>query len=151
LTLYELLTLRPAFDESERDKLVAQVMQAEPPRPLQVAAEVPRDLETVVLKAMERDPGRRYPTAQELADDLKRYVAGEPILARRVSAWQRTVLWARRRPTAAALVLVSGVALLSLVTAGTVALLSVRLQQEKERAELAREEAEQAQRAEAQA
>jgi WD40 repeat protein len=158
LTLYELLTLRPAFDESERDKLVAQVMQAEPPRPRQVAADVPRDLETVVLKAMERDPARRYQAAQELADDLKRYVAGEPIQARRVSAWQRTVLWARRRPTAAALVLVSSVAVLALLVASTVTLLSVRLRQEKERAEdakqaesQAREKAEQAQRDETQA
>jgi WD40 repeat protein len=148
LTLYELLTLRPAFDERDRDKLVAQVMQAEPPRPRHVAADVPRDLETIILKSLERDPARRYQTAQELADDLKRYVAGEPILARRVSAWQRTVLWARRRPTAAALVLVSGVAVLALLVASTVALLSVQLNQQKERAEQEKERAEQAQKEE---
>ncbi len=139
LTLYELITFRTAFDATNRDQLMTQVTEAAPPRPRQLNPEVPRDLETIVLKTLERDPARRYQTAQELAEDLKRYVAGEPIRARRVSAWQRTVLWARRRPTAAALVLVSGVATLALIVASTVAFYSVRLQQEKERAEDAKQ------------
>jgi hypothetical protein len=115
LTLYELVTLRPAFVENDRNKLIAQVLHAEPPRPRQLSPEVPRDLETIVLKAMDRDPARRYPTASELADDLRRFVEGEPIRARRVQAWQRAVLWARRRPAVAALLLVSGLAALALV------------------------------------
>jgi WD40 repeat protein len=115
LTLYELLTLRPAFAETDRNKLVAQVMHAEPPRPRQVQPEVPRDLETIVLKALAREPARRYPSATELAEDLKRFVAGEPIRARRVSAGKRLLLWAKRRPAAAALLAVSGVAALALV------------------------------------
>jgi WD40 repeat protein/serine/threonine protein kinase len=151
LTLYELLTQRPAFEEADRQKLIRQVTQEEPPRPRQLAGDVPRDLETVVLKAMDRDPAHRYQTAAELADDLKRFLGGEPIRARRVSLWQRAILWARRRPAAAALVLVSGVALLSLVAAGTSMFYSRSLEQEKERAVRARATAEKAQQDEAQA
>jgi WD40 repeat protein len=144
LTLYELLTLRPAFDESDRNKLVAQVMHAEPPRPRQVNPEVPRDLETIVLKAMERDPARRYQMPEELAKDLRRFVAGEPIQARRVSVWQRAVLWAKRRPTVAALLVVSGVALVLLV-AGAVGLwLHGRLEAEYEKTREAKEQVEEA-------
>jgi WD40 repeat protein len=135
LTLYELLTLRPAFDESDKNMLVAQVMHAEPPRPQQLEPEVPRDLETIVLKALERDPGRRYPTVTELADDLRRFVAGEPIQARRVSVWQRLVLWAKRRPTAAALVMVSGLAALALVAVVIVGLYHWQLREANERTE----------------
>src|SRR5262249_55189490 len=60
LTLYELLPLRPAFDETDRNRLIQQVLHAEPPRPRQLNAQVPRDLETIVLKAMDRDPAPRY-------------------------------------------------------------------------------------------
>jgi WD40 repeat protein len=142
LTLYELLTLRPAFDESDRNKLVAQVMHAEPPRPRQVFPEVPRDLETVVLKAIDRDPARRYQTATELAQDLQRYAAGEPIRARRVSAWSRVLLWARRRPAAAALVLVSSVAALALVGVVVSLVYSAQLEAAKTRAEEAQQRSE---------
>jgi WD40 repeat protein/predicted Ser/Thr protein kinase len=151
LTLYELLTLRPAFDATDRNQLMAQVTEAEPPGPRQVNPEIPRDLETVVLKALARDPAHRYQTAAELAEDLKRFVAGEPIRARRVSAWQRVVLWAKRRPAAAALVLVSGVAVLSLVAASTGALYNAWLQEALRDTAQAKEEAELAQQAEAQA
>jgi WD40 repeat protein len=114
LTLYEMLTLRPAFDERNRDKLIAQVMQAEPPRPRQLDAGVSRDMETIVLKAMERDPGRRYATAEALADDLKRYLGGEPISARPAGSAERLVRWARRRPTQAGLL--AALALLLVMT-----------------------------------
>jgi WD40 repeat protein/serine/threonine protein kinase len=116
LTLYELLALRPAFDETDRNKLVAQVMRAEPPRPRQLNPEVPRDLETVVLKALERDPERRYETAQALADDLKRFVEDRPIRARRVGAAERLGRWCRRNPLVAGLTAAVAFALL----AGTV-------------------------------
>jgi WD40 repeat protein/serine/threonine protein kinase len=98
LTLYELLTLRPAFDEADRHKLASQVMHTEPPRPRKVNPAVPRDLETVVLKALERDPARRYQTAQELAEDLKRFVEDRPIQARRISQAERLWRWCRRNP-----------------------------------------------------
>ena len=81
LTLYELLTLRPGFDETDRNRLVKQVLHDEPPRPRKVNPAVPRNLETVVLKAMARDPGHRYQTPTELAEDLKRFVEDRPIRA----------------------------------------------------------------------
>jgi WD40 repeat protein/serine/threonine protein kinase len=141
LTLYELLTLRPAFAETDRNKLIQQVMHAEPTRPRQLNPECPRDLETVVLKAIDRDPARRYQTPAELADDLRRFVAGEPIRARRVSAWQRALLWAKRRPAAAALVGVSVVAAMALVGAGVAWVYSGRIETQRQRAEQALAEA----------
>jgi WD40 repeat protein len=142
LTLYELLTLRPAFQETDRNKLIQQVMHAEPPRPRQLNPAVPHDLETVVLKAMDRDPARRYQTPAELADDLRRFVAGEPIRARRVGAWQRALLWAKRRPAAAALLAVSLVAVLALVGAGVAWVYSARVEAQRQRAQDALDQAE---------
>jgi RHS repeat-associated protein len=73
-TLYELLTLRPAFDERDRARLIERVTHGEPPRPRQVDGRIPRDLETVVLKALAQEPAERYPTAEALADDLRRFL-----------------------------------------------------------------------------
>ena len=84
LTLYELLTLRPAFDQDDRDRLIHQVTTEVPPRPRTINREIPRDLETIVLKAIEHDPARRYQDADDLADDLERFLADRPILARPV-------------------------------------------------------------------
>jgi serine/threonine protein kinase/formylglycine-generating enzyme required for sulfatase activity len=98
LTLYEMLVLRPAFDEADRNKLVRQVMHDEPARPRQLNPSVPRDLETVVLKAIARDPGRRYQTAGALADDLQRFLDGRPIAARPVGYVERAVKWVKRNP-----------------------------------------------------
>jgi eukaryotic-like serine/threonine-protein kinase len=97
-TLYELLTLRPAFEESDRIKLVEQVLHQSPPPLRQVDRRIPRDLETIVLKAMAREPGERYPTAERLAEDLRRFAAGRPILARRSSTVERLWRWSRRNP-----------------------------------------------------
>jgi serine/threonine protein kinase len=104
LTLYELLTLRPAFDHSDRVRLIEQIGRQEPERPRVLDGRIPRDLETVVLKAMAKEPGRRYPTAAALAEDLRRFLADRPILARRSSAWERTRRWCRRNPLPASLV-----------------------------------------------
>jgi serine/threonine protein kinase len=79
LTLYELLALRPAFDETDRSRLVRQVMHDEPLRPRKLNPRVPRDLETLVLKAIARDPAHRYQTPAEMADDLKCF-RREPLL-----------------------------------------------------------------------
>ena len=86
LTLYELLTLRPGFDSSDRLKLIEQIKTEEPPRPRAVDARIPRDLETIVLKAIEKDPKARYQTAEAMGEDLGRFLADEPIRARQVSA-----------------------------------------------------------------
>jgi serine/threonine protein kinase/WD40 repeat protein len=103
LTLYELLTLRPAFDEIDRNKLIAQVIDDEPVRPRKVDAAVPRDLETIVLKATARDPAHRYQTPAELAEDLQRFLDDRPIRARRMGPLQRGWRWCRRNPVAGSL------------------------------------------------
>jgi WD40 repeat protein/serine/threonine protein kinase/tetratricopeptide (TPR) repeat protein len=103
LTLYELLTLRPAFSEADRNKLIKQVMHDEPLRPRKLNPGVPRDLETVVLKAIARDPAHRYQTPAAMAEDLKRFVEDRPIRARRVSDVERLWRWCRRNPLPASL------------------------------------------------
>jgi WD40 repeat protein/serine/threonine protein kinase len=103
LTLYELLALRPAFDESDRNKLVKQVMHDEPVRPRKVNPAVPRDLETVILKAVARDPAHRYQTPADMSEDLKRFVEDRPVKARRVSEAEKFRRWCRRNPLVASL------------------------------------------------
>jgi WD40 repeat protein/serine/threonine protein kinase len=140
LTLYELLTLRPAFEGSDRAKLVKQIAQEQPPRPRTIDPRVSRDLETIVLKAIDKEPGCRYPTAEALAEDLRRFLAGLPLQARPTPAWERLWKWARRRPAEAAVLLSSSAAALLLV-AGAAGLWSFeRLQQAKEQVDAALEE-----------
>jgi WD40 repeat protein/serine/threonine protein kinase len=103
LTLYELLVLRPAFDEADRSKLVRQVMHEEPVRPRKLNPSVPRDLETVMLKAIARDPAHRYQTPAEMAADLKRFVEDRPVRARRASGAEKLWRWCRRNPLPASL------------------------------------------------
>jgi WD40 repeat protein len=120
LTLYELLTLRPAYDEADRNKLLQQVMHEEPTRPRKVNPAVPRDLETIVLKAIDRDPARRYQTPAAMADDLKRFVEDRPIRARRVGLRERAWRWCRRNP---ALASATGLAATALVAVAALAIL----------------------------
>jgi eukaryotic-like serine/threonine-protein kinase len=103
LTMYELLTLRPAFDAADRERLIQQVTQGEPPRPRQLDPGVPRDLETIVLKAIAREPAQRYATASALGDDLQRFFEDRPIRARRISWAGRLLRWGRRNKAVAAL------------------------------------------------
>jgi serine/threonine protein kinase len=112
LTLYELLALRPAFDSPDRLRLMAQVREQEPPRPRSLDPRIPRDLETIVLKAVEKEPKRRYQSAEDFSDDLRRFLAGEPIKARRTSLVERARLWSRRHPALAWLYVVLFVAAL---------------------------------------
>jgi WD40 repeat protein/serine/threonine protein kinase len=103
LTLYEMLTFRPAFPEQDRSRLIEQVLFSEPVPPRRLNPRIPRDLETIVLKASAREVNRRYTSADDLADDLRRFLADQPILARPVGSWERLVKWARRRPAVAGL------------------------------------------------
>jgi serine/threonine-protein kinase len=95
-TLYELLTLEPAFRGVDRQELLNQIALAEPTAPRRVNKAVPAELETIVLKAMAKNPAERYATAGELADDLQRFLHDEPIRARRPTLVQRARRWARR-------------------------------------------------------
>jgi hypothetical protein len=114
-TLYELLTLRPPFDGGDSRTLLNQILHQEP-RPLRaVNRAVPAELETIVLKAMAKAPRERYGTAQELADDLRRFLNSEPIKARRATWLQRGRKWLVRHPSAA----VSAVVVLTLTTVGS--------------------------------
>ena len=96
VTLYELLALRPAFDAKDRNELLRQIAQDEPVAPRRIDATIPRDLETVVQKAMSKEVSGRYATAQELADDLSRFLDDRPIQARRPTPPEAAVRWARR-------------------------------------------------------
>jgi hypothetical protein len=103
LTLYELLTFRPAFDSADRLNLIEQIKSEDPPRPRALDARIPRDLETIVLKAIHKDPKDHCQSADALGEDLRRFVANEPIRARRVSAAERAWRWCRRNPVVAGL------------------------------------------------
>lgn len=101
--LYEVLTGRPPFLAETAIATVVQVQHEEPVPPRRLQPTVPRDLETICLKCLHKDGGRRYATAQELADDLRRFRTGEPIRARPVSTGERVVRWCRRKPAVAGL------------------------------------------------
>ncbi len=95
-TLYELLTLRPVFDGRDRQEVLRQIAHAEPIPPRRLDPTIPRDLETIVLRAMDKEPDRRYTTAQDLAEDLGRFLENKTIRARRPTPAERTAKWARR-------------------------------------------------------
>ena len=99
-TLYELLTLRPLFEGRDRNELLRQIADGEPRSPRSLRPAVPEELETVILKALAKEPAERYATAQEMAADLQRFLENRPILARRPTAAERLRKWARRHPSA---------------------------------------------------
>ena len=96
-TMYELLTFQPAFQGRDEKETLGQIITKEPTPPRKIASHVPRELETICLKTLEKDAGARYATAQDLADDLRRYVQGLPIVARPVGPIGRVVKFVRRR------------------------------------------------------
>ncbi|GIW86035.1 MAG: hypothetical protein KatS3mg108_0359 [Isosphaeraceae bacterium] len=97
-TLYELIALRPAFDGTGTAELIRQITTVEPVPPRKLDPRVPRDLETIVLKALAKRPADRYARAQDLADDLARFQAGLPVRARRIGPLGRFARFARRHP-----------------------------------------------------
>ena len=118
LTLYELVTLHSAVDDSDRNRLIKQVTQGEPIPPRKHNPRVPRDLETIVLKSISRESSGRYATAAQLADELQRFLEGRPIQARRITIPERLWRWSRRNPAVASL---SGLAVMLLILVAVVA------------------------------
>ena len=117
LTLYEMVALRPAFDQAARQALIRQVMEEEPPRLRKISPDVPRDLETVIQKAIAREPAGRYATAGALAADLALFLDGKPVRARDTGIVERCWKWAKRRPAIAALLFGLAVTALTGLTA----------------------------------
>jgi WD40 repeat protein len=142
--LYELLAARPPFRADTPLDTLLRVLECEPDRPAQYNPHVDRDLETICLKCLEKDPTRRYGSAEALAEDLERWLAGEPIQARPATAWERVRKWARRKPAAAALVAVSGLAGVVVLTALLVSYIMVHDALGQAKAEKARTEQEKA-------
>jgi WD40 repeat protein len=145
--LYELLTGSPPFRAETPLQTLLQVLDQEPEAPRSLNPQANRDLETICLKCLDKDPARRYPSAAELAADLQRFLAGEPILARPVGVVERSVKWVKRRPLVAALL--AGMILLTLAGMGGIAwALGIALEErnhartEKDEAVQAREAAE---------
>jgi serine/threonine protein kinase/tetratricopeptide (TPR) repeat protein len=101
--LYEMLVGRPPFRGGNAIEVIRQVIEVDPVPPRQLEPRVPLDVETICLKCLEKQPERRYSTAEELADDLHRFLNNEPILARPISLTERTWKWAKRRPSTVAL------------------------------------------------
>ena len=117
--LYEMLTGRPPFDGVGAMDVVRQVIDEDPVPPRRLQTSVPIDLETICLKCLHKQPVQRYTSAADLADDLHRFLADEPIVARPIGWLGRLAKWARRRPAAAALIAVIGFAFIMALAAGS--------------------------------
>ena len=134
-----MLTGRPPFQEDSVLETLVLVRTQDPLPPSRLRPRLPRDLETICLKCLHKQPQARYATALALADDLRRFLAAQPIRARPTPAWERAIKWSRRRPALAAL---GGTRRWPLVTlAVVIGLANVRLKHERDRAETRRLEA----------
>jgi len=130
-TLYELLTLEPALEGRDRQELLRQIAFEEPRPPRQRNKAIPQELETIVLKALEKNPSERYASAREVADDLERYLKDEPIRARRPTLVHKVKKWARRHPGVVRTALFSAAVLLITITT-IAALANWRLSEEQQ-------------------
>jgi serine/threonine-protein kinase len=135
--LYELVTGRPPFEAATLMDTIVAVTKDEPLAPTRLRPHVPADLETICLKCLEKDQSKRYASAAALADDLRRFLAREPIVARPVPAWERTARWCARNPRVAGL-LGMVAALMVIVTAVSLAA-AYRISQEQVRTEQQRQ------------
>jgi serine/threonine protein kinase len=127
-TLYELLALRPLFEGTDRNELLRRIADDEPQPPRSLHPPVPRELETVVLKALGKEPSERYRTARELDDDLQRFLENRPVLARRPTAAEQLRKLARRHPSLVG----AGLLMLVLLTVGSlVSALLIRSEQQR--------------------
>ncbi len=126
VTLYELLTLQPTFPQSDRASLINHIARHEPVAPRQIDPRVPRDLETIIFKAIAKEPARRYACAADMAEDLRRFLMDRPIRARRASQLERTWRWCRRNPGWASTVATALALLVFIAIGGSVLSLYLR-------------------------
>jgi WD40 repeat protein/tetratricopeptide (TPR) repeat protein len=124
--LYECLTGRPPFQGTTALETLQQAVSQDPVPPRRLQPKLPRDLETVCLKCLHKEPGRRYASAVALAEDLRRFAAGEPVLARPVGGAERLGRWCRRNPALAALVASVAVLLVTVAAGASLAALAMR-------------------------
>jgi formylglycine-generating enzyme required for sulfatase activity len=137
--LYECLTGRPPFEGPPHVVLV-RVLNDEPVQPARLAPKVPRDLETICLKCLSKEPARRYASAEALADDLRRFLTDEPVRARPAGRVERALKWMKRRPALAALLGVTLLALVALTAlSGSLAVARSNAEQEADKAKKARD------------
>ena len=139
--LYAMLTGKPPFQAPSVYETLEQVRHESPAPLRELAPGVPRDLETICLKCLEKDPRRRYASMQLAGDEIERFLAGRPILARPVGRMERLARWARRQPVVASLTAAVGLLLLSVAAVATVSAVSVnaarRIAEQKARDERA--------------
>ncbi len=129
VTLYELLTLRPAIDGQDRQEILRKIAQEEPAPPRKLNPAVPRDLETILLKTVSKEPSGRYATARELADELRRFLEHKPITARRPSLLDRAGKWSRRHQA-----IVAAAGAMVLLLTGVLAIAAVVIARERDAA-----------------
>jgi WD40 repeat protein/tRNA A-37 threonylcarbamoyl transferase component Bud32 len=141
VTLYELLAHEPAFQGANHAELLLRITKQEPVRLRERDSRIPRDLETIVHKSMDKSPGRRYQSAQELAADLQRFIEDKPIYARRTSRLERLWRWSRRNPALATASSLAVVVLLAVIALAIGSVFTLRLQQEKEQTAAALQQA----------
>ncbi|HEY7329153.1 MAG TPA: protein kinase [Gemmataceae bacterium] len=137
--LYELLAGRPPFRGAAPMEVIREVQESDPLSPRRLEPQIPRDLETICLKCLRKEPGQRYGSARELADDLRRYLGGESIHARPPAWPERAVRWLRRRPALA--VVLASVVLTALAVPLALLGHTLRLREALGREQLARDEA----------
>jgi hypothetical protein len=133
--LYHLLTARPPFQAETIPETLHLVTEAEPLSPRALVSSVPRDLETICLKCLEKDPTKRYPTAQALAEELERFERNEPILARPVGATGKVWRWCQRKPAIAAALALSFASLLVVAVVSSVSAVRTNRARQAERLE----------------
>jgi tetratricopeptide (TPR) repeat protein len=138
-TVYELLTLQPAFDGRDRQELLRRIAEEEPKPPRRLTGSIPRELETIILKAMAKEPEGRYQTAQGLAEDLRRFLEDKPIRARRPRLLELAAKWSRRHR-----MVVMTAFLFLLVAVGSLATSTVMIARKQRELEMQRDEARQA-------
>jgi eukaryotic-like serine/threonine-protein kinase len=147
ITLYEVATGSPAYAHKDRAQLLQMIVKQEPVRLRKLVPDIPRDLETIIFKAISRESSRRYQSASEFQDDLQRFLEYRPIRARRASAIERMWRWCRRNPAVAIPTLVSFVLLLCLAMVASTGYLDLKnalaeTDAQRDRAEINRQQAE---------